>query len=234
MQSIFRAVGSDRPAGRSCTGPNGAQRRGACGRRNLDADRDIRGIVPGPRCGTGGAAAGRSTTAPPDIAAGRTPIRRTVQRDRRWLRRPRRPGGHLAQVRRLAAAHRGFDLPRLAALPEREAGPLARYASAIRSQREDDDRDALTMREQDPRSVAVVHDRPVGDLTEMLVTWRCRGRLDGRETRKGSPPAPDGCRSVRAGPAIADRGTGIPSTVCPSEAVKDSRLSGDFDSPTSG
>jgi len=132
----------------SCTGPNGAQRRGACGRRNLDADRDIRGIVPGPRCGTGGAAAGRSTTAPPDIAAGRTPIRRTVQRDRRWLRRPRRPGGHLAQVRRLAAAHRGFDLPRLAALPEREAGPLARYASAIRSQREDDDRDALTMRER--------------------------------------------------------------------------------------
>jgi len=136
--------------------------------------------------------------------------------------------------RRLAAGHRGFDLPRLAASAAREAGPLARYASAIRSQREDDDRDALTIREQDPRSVAVVHDRPVGDLTEMLVTWRCRGRLDGRETRKGSPPAPDGCRSVRAGPAIADRGTGIPSTVCPSEAVKDSRLSGDFDSPTSG
>ena len=71
----------------------------------------------------------------------------------------------------MAAAHRGFDLPRLAASAAREAGPLARYASAIRSQREDDDRDALTIREQDPRSVAVVHDRPVGDLTEMLVTW---------------------------------------------------------------
>ena len=64
-----------------------------------------------------------------------------------------------------------IDLQRLAALPPRQAGPLARYAAMIQSQREDSDGAILTIREQDLESLAVVCDMQPGNLTELLDHW---------------------------------------------------------------
>lgn len=64
-----------------------------------------------------------------------------------------------------------IDLQRLAALPARQAGPLARYASTIQSQRDDYNGKVLTIRERDLQSLAVVDDVQPDNLTEMLITW---------------------------------------------------------------
>jgi transcriptional regulator with XRE-family HTH domain len=64
-----------------------------------------------------------------------------------------------------------IDLQRLAALPARQAGPLARYAAMIQSQRENSDGAILTIREQDLESLAVVCDMQPGNLTELLDHW---------------------------------------------------------------
>ena len=63
-----------------------------------------------------------------------------------------------------------IDLQRLAELPAHLAGPLARYASAIQSQRGDYNGKVLTIRTEDLRSLAVIYDltprtcRPAGPL----------------------------------------------------------------------
>jgi len=64
-----------------------------------------------------------------------------------------------------------IDLQRLAALPAGQAGPLARYASTIQSQRDDYNRTVLTIREQDLQSLAVVYDLQPDNLTELLINW---------------------------------------------------------------
>ena len=73
--------------------------------------------------------------APTTAATGRPPCASRPNGPRSTMCPPK--SGSLANEqqlgRRLASAHRGFDLPRLAALPAHEAGLLARYASAIRS-----------------------------------------------------------------------------------------------------
>ena len=69
-----------------------------------------------------------------------------------------------------------IDLERLAALPAQQAGPLARYASAIRSQREDYNGKVLTIREQDLQSLAVVYDLHPDSLTDLLIECGVAGR----------------------------------------------------------
>ena len=64
-----------------------------------------------------------------------------------------------------------IDLQRLAALPAHQAGPLARYAAAIQSQRGDYNGKVLTSRSEDLRSLAVIYDMTPEDLTEQLVRW---------------------------------------------------------------
>lgn len=64
-----------------------------------------------------------------------------------------------------------IDLQRLAELPTPQAGPLARYAAAIQSQRGDYNGKVLTIRAEDLRSLAVIYDMSPEDLTEQLVGW---------------------------------------------------------------
>ncbi len=64
-----------------------------------------------------------------------------------------------------------IDLQRLVALPARQAGPLARYASAIQHQRDDHNGKVLTIREHDLQSLAVAYDVQQDNLTEMLINW---------------------------------------------------------------
>jgi hypothetical protein len=64
-----------------------------------------------------------------------------------------------------------IDLQRLAELPTHQAGPLARYAAAIQSQRGDYNGKVLTIRSEDLRSLAVIYDMTAEDLTDQLVSW---------------------------------------------------------------
>ncbi len=64
-----------------------------------------------------------------------------------------------------------IDLQRLSELPTHQAGPLARYAAAIQSQRGDYNGRVLTIRSEDLRSLAVIYDMPAEDLTAQLVEW---------------------------------------------------------------
>ena len=64
-----------------------------------------------------------------------------------------------------------IDLQRLAELPTHQAGPLARYAAAIQSQRGDYNGRVLTIRSEDLRSLAVIYDLPAETLTAQLVEW---------------------------------------------------------------
>jgi len=61
------------------------------------------------------------------------------------------------------------DLDRLADLPARQGGPLARYTSTIRQQRGDHGGTVLTIREQDLQSLAVIYDMEPDALTTMLL-----------------------------------------------------------------
>ena len=82
--------------------------------------------------------------------------------DARRTRRTRRtrPGRKLA-----------IDLERLAELPTAQAGPLARYAAAIQSQRGDYNVKVLTIWEQDLQSLAVLYDLRPESLTELFTGW---------------------------------------------------------------
>ena len=61
------------------------------------------------------------------------------------------------------------DLDRLADLPARQGGPLARYAWTIQQQRGDHGGTVLTIREQDLESLAVIYDMEPDALTAMLL-----------------------------------------------------------------
>ena len=64
-----------------------------------------------------------------------------------------------------------INLERLQALPPDKAGPLARYAAAIQSQRGDYNGKVLSIRNEDLRSLAIIYDMTPGDLSEQLVEW---------------------------------------------------------------
>jgi transcriptional regulator with XRE-family HTH domain len=64
-----------------------------------------------------------------------------------------------------------IDLQRLGELPTHQAGPLARYAAAIQSQRGDYNGKILTIRSEDLRSLAVIYDMSAEDLTDQLMHW---------------------------------------------------------------
>lgn len=64
-----------------------------------------------------------------------------------------------------------IDLQQLQQLPPEQAGPLARYAAAIQSQRGDYNGKVLTIRAEDLRSLAVIYDKSPHELAEQLVEW---------------------------------------------------------------
>ena len=64
-----------------------------------------------------------------------------------------------------------IDLQKLADLPPEKAGPVARYAAAIPSQRGDYNGKVLTIRTEDLRSLAVIYDMTPTDLAAQLVSW---------------------------------------------------------------
>jgi len=61
------------------------------------------------------------------------------------------------------------DLDRLADLPARQGGPLARYAAAIQRHRGDHGGTVLAIREQDLQSLAVIYGMEPDALTAMLL-----------------------------------------------------------------
>jgi transcriptional regulator with XRE-family HTH domain len=64
-----------------------------------------------------------------------------------------------------------IDLQRLAELPTYQAGPLARYASTIQSQRGEYSGRSLTIRAEDLRSLAVIYGIPPAQLAGQLIDW---------------------------------------------------------------
>jgi transcriptional regulator with XRE-family HTH domain len=56
-------------------------------------------------------------------------------------------------------------------VPAEKAGPLARYAQTIQSQRGDYNGRILSIRQEDLRTLAVIYDQSPGALTEQLITW---------------------------------------------------------------
>jgi transcriptional regulator with XRE-family HTH domain len=65
-----------------------------------------------------------------------------------------------------------IDLERIAELPARQVGPLARYAAAIQSQRGDYKGTILSIRSPDLRSLAVIYDMSPENLVDQLMHWR--------------------------------------------------------------
>ncbi len=63
------------------------------------------------------------------------------------------------------------------------AGPLARYAATIQSQRGDYNGKVLSIRQEDLRTLAVIYDTSPGQLADELVGW---GVLD-PAARRGIP-----------------------------------------------
>ena len=64
-----------------------------------------------------------------------------------------------------------IDLQRIPTLPTRLAGPLARYTAAIQHQRHSHTGAALTIRDQDLQTLAVIYDTDPHTLTETLTHW---------------------------------------------------------------
>jgi transcriptional regulator with XRE-family HTH domain len=64
-----------------------------------------------------------------------------------------------------------IDLEQLGAVPAERAGPLARYAATIQSQRGDYNGRVLSIRQEDLRSLAVIYDQSPSLLTEQLIGW---------------------------------------------------------------
>ncbi|HVE99071.1 MAG TPA: transcriptional regulator [Mycobacteriales bacterium] len=56
-------------------------------------------------------------------------------------------------------------------VPPEQAGPLARYAATIQSQRGDYNGRVLSIRQEDLRSLAVIYDAAPHTLTEELIGW---------------------------------------------------------------
>ena len=64
-----------------------------------------------------------------------------------------------------------IDLERLSSVPAERAGPLARYAQTIQSQRGDYNGKVLSIRQDDLRTLAVIYDQSPSVLTEQLIRW---------------------------------------------------------------
>ncbi len=64
-----------------------------------------------------------------------------------------------------------IDLEHLSSVPAHDAGPLARYAATIQSQRGDYNGRVLSIRHEDLRSLAVIYDSSPAALTEQLIGW---------------------------------------------------------------
>ena len=64
-----------------------------------------------------------------------------------------------------------IDLERLGAVPAEKAGPLARYAAAIQSQRGDYNGRVLSIRQDDLRTLAVIYDESPSMLADQLIAW---------------------------------------------------------------
>jgi transcriptional regulator with XRE-family HTH domain len=64
-----------------------------------------------------------------------------------------------------------LNLERLGELPADQAGPLARYAATIQSQRGDYNGRVLSIRSEDLKSLAIIYDITPGELTDQLITW---------------------------------------------------------------
>jgi transcriptional regulator with XRE-family HTH domain len=92
------------------------------------------------------------------------------------------------------------DLERLAELPARKAGPLARYASAIQRQRDDSTSKFLTIREADLHSLAVIYDQEPDALASMLVNW---GVLTTGPATRGRRPRSRPRHATRRNAAVA-------------------------------
>ena len=70
-----------------------------------------------------------------------------------------------------AATKIAINLERLQELPADQAGPLARYAAAIQTQRGDYNGKVLSIRTEDLRSLAIIYDLTPGELTDLLIGW---------------------------------------------------------------
>jgi hypothetical protein len=77
-----------------------------------------------------------------------------------------------------------LDLERLQSVPSEKAGPLARYAATIQSQRGDYNGNVLSIRSDDLRALAVIYDLPPHQLAEELIGW---GVLDADARRAVAP-----------------------------------------------
>ena len=95
-----------------------------------------------------------------------------------------------------------IDLEQLNRVPSDKAGPLARYAAAIQTQRGDYNGRVLSIRADDLRTLAVIYDQPAGLLAEELIAgcfepegaYRCRP--SGCATDEGGePPAEERVQS---------------------------------------
>ena len=64
-----------------------------------------------------------------------------------------------------------LNLERLGQLPAEQAGPLARYAATIQSQRGDYNGRVLSIRSEDLKSLAIIYDISPGELTDQLISW---------------------------------------------------------------
>ncbi len=64
-----------------------------------------------------------------------------------------------------------IDLERLQSVPAEKAGPLARYAATIQSQRGDYNGRVLSIRQDDLRTLAVIYDQSPSLLTDQLIGW---------------------------------------------------------------
>ena len=80
------------------------------------------------------------------------------------------PEGHATPANE-PASRLIIDLEQLSAVPADKAAPLARYAATIQSQRGDYNGRVLSIRQEDPRSLAVIYDASPGALTEELIGW---------------------------------------------------------------
>ncbi|MDZ7578980.1 MAG: transcriptional regulator [Candidatus Nanopelagicales bacterium] len=80
------------------------------------------------------------------------------------------PGGSVATQHDLSP-QMTVDLEQLTRLPADKAGPLARYVTAIQSQRGDYNGRVLSIRQEDLRTLAVIYDQPASLLVEELKAW---------------------------------------------------------------
>ena len=76
------------------------------------------------------------------------------------------PGGAVEPAPRLV-----IDLEQLAAVPAEKAGPLARYAATIQSQRGDYNGRVLSLRQSDLGPLAATYDASPAEFIEQLIGW---------------------------------------------------------------